>query len=74
MNNNKLNYIVEILRLYVKNYVVNNPNWDHQTLLKKIESRAKMEVEDFKIKLSQDELSSIKKIAIRGLEGEMDTI
>ena len=40
MNNNKLNYIVEILRRYAKNYVVNNPNWNHQTLLKKIESRA----------------------------------
>ena len=74
MNNNKLNYIVEILRLYVKNYVFNNPNWDHQTLLKKIESRAKMEAEDFKIKLSQDELYDIKNIAFIGLEGEMDTI
>ena len=72
MNNNKLNYIVDNLRQYAKNYVANNPNWDQPTLLKKIESRAKMEAEDFKIKLSQDELSSIKKIAIRGLEGEME--
>ena len=40
MNNNKLNYIVEILRRYAKNYVANNPNWDHPTLLKKIESKA----------------------------------
>ena len=74
MNNNKLNYIVDNLRQYAKNYVANNPNWDHPTLLKKIESRAKMEAEDFKIKLSQDELSNIKKIAFRGLEGEMGTI
>ena len=74
MNNNKLNYIVDNLRQYAKNYVANNPNWDQPTLLKKIESRAKMEAEDFKIKLSQDELSNIKKIAFRGLEGEMGTI
>ena len=72
MKNKKLNFIIETLRKYAQNYVANNPNWDHLTLLKKIETRAKMEEEDFKIKLSQDELSSIKKIAIRGLEGEME--
>ena len=72
MNNNKLSYIADILRRYSKNYVANNPNWDHPTLLKKIEARAKMEAEDFKIKLSQDELSIIKKLAFRDLEGRMD--
>ena len=75
MNNKKLNFIIESVRRYAKNYVANNPNWDHLTLLKKIETRATMEEEDFKIKLSQDELSSIKKLAFKGLEGEMgDTI
>ena len=74
MNNKKLNYITEILGRYAKNYVANNPNWDQSTLLKKIEARTKMEEEDFKIKLSGDELSSIKKLAFRGLEGRMDRI
>ena len=74
MNNNKLNYITDCVRLYSKNYVANNPDWDHPTLLKKIEARAKMEAEDFKIKLSQDELSTIKKLAFRALYGRMDTI
>ena len=72
MNNNKLNYITDCVRLYSKNYVANNPDWDHPTLQKKIEARAKMEEEDFKIKLSQDELSTIKKLAFRGLQGEME--
>ena len=74
MKNNNVAYISDTVRRYSKNYVANNPNWDHPTLLKKIEARAKMEAEDFKIKLSQDELSSIKKLAFRGLEGRMDII
>ena len=74
MNNNKLNYITDCVRRYSKNYVANNHDWDHPTLQKKIEALAKMEEEDFKIKLSQDELSTIKKLAFRDLEGEMGTI
>ena len=73
MNNNNVAYISDTVRRYAKNYVANNPNWDHPTLLKKIEARAKMEAEDFKVKLSQDELSALKKLAFRDLEGRMDT-
>ena len=73
MNNNKLSYIADILRRYAKNYVANNPNWDQLTFLKKIEARAKIEAEDFKVKLSQDELSALKKLAFRDLDGRMDT-
>ena len=58
MNNKKLNYITDIVRRYPKNYLANNPNWDHPTPLKKIKARVKRE-EDFKTKLSH-------------LEGEME--
>ena len=70
--NSDLNLIKESCKLYASNYVIKFPNWDHQTLIKKIESRALMEAESEDYELSKEDLSSIINISVRGLEGEME--
>ena len=66
-----LNYIIESVKIYAKNYVRNNPHWDHETLLQRIEDKALMEAQFENYNLSEEELSYIKKISARDLEGEM---
>ena len=46
--NNNLNDIIEIIRIYAKNYVRNNPTWDQPVLVKKIREKALREAEDYK--------------------------
>ena len=43
--NNNLNDIIEIIRIYAKNYVRNNPTWDQPVLVKKIREKALREAE-----------------------------
>ena len=70
--NNKLNIIIEIISMYAKNYVTNNPKWDQQVLIKKIREKALQEEDDFHIKLSEEDLAVISELALRDLQGEMD--
>ena len=52
-----LNYIIESIKLYARNYVRNNPHWDHETLLQRIEDKALMEAQFENYNLSEEELS-----------------
>ncbi len=54
--NNKLNDIIEIIRIYAKNYVRNNPTWDQPALVKKIREKALREAEDYNNKLPEEKI------------------
>ena len=49
--NNNLNYIIEQIQMFVKNFVKNNPTWNQPLLLKMVRERALMEAEIFNFKL-----------------------
>ena len=70
MNNNFKN-IIEIIRIYSKNYVSNNPTWDQEILVNNIREKASKEEEDLNIKLSEEDIAVIIELALRDLQGEM---
>ena len=69
--NNNLSYITEIIRIYSKNYVSNNPTWDQEILVNNIREKAFREAEDLNIKLSEEDIAVIIELALRDLQGEM---
>ena len=70
--NNHLDYIVETIKIYAKNFVINNPTWNQPLLLKKVRERALREAEDLNIELSQEDLGIIEELSLRGLQGRME--
>ena len=70
MNNNFIN-IIEIIKIYSKNYVSNNPTWDQEILVNNIREKAFREAEDLNIKLSEEDIAVIIELALRDLQGEM---
>ena len=69
--NNNLSHIPEIIRIYSKNYVSNNPTWDQEILVNNIREKAFREAEDINIKLSEEDIAVIIELALRDLQGEM---
>ena len=69
--NNNLSHIPEIIRIYSKNYVSNNPTWDQEILVNNIREKAFREAEDLNIKLSEEDIAVIIELALRDLQGEM---
>ncbi len=69
---NNLNDIIEIIRIYAKNYARNNPTWNHSELINRIRDKALGEAEDYNIRLSEEDLALITELSLRGLQGEMD--
>ena len=69
--NNNLSYITEIIRIYSKNYVSNNPTWDQEILVNNIRDKAFREAEDLNIKLSEKDIAVIIELALRDLQGKM---
>ena len=69
--NNNLSHILEIIRIYSKNYVSNNPTWDQEILVNNIREKAFREAEDLNIKLSEEDIAVIIELALRDLQGKM---
>ena len=70
MNNNFIN-IIEIIKIYSKNFVSNNPTWDQEILVNNIRDKAFREAEDLNIKPSEEDIAVIIELALRDLQGEM---
>ena len=70
--NNNLNFIIEIIQIFAKNFVINNPTWNQPLLLKKVREKALREAEDLNIKLSKEDLEIIEELSLRGLQGRME--
>ena len=70
--NNNLNFIIEIIQIFAKNFVINNPTWNQPLLLKKVRERALREAQDLNIKLSKEDLEIIEELSLRGLQGKME--
>ena len=70
MNNNFIN-IIEIIKIYSKNYVSNNPTWNQEILVNNIRDKAFREAEDSNIKLFDEDIAVIIELALRYLQGEM---
>ena len=70
--NNNLNFIIEIIQIFAKNFVINNPTWNQPLLLKKVRERALREAEDLNIELSKEDLGIIEELSLRGLQGKME--
>ena len=70
--NNHLDYIVETIQIYAKNFVFNTPTWNIPLLLKKVREKALREAEDLNIKLSKEDLEIIEELSLRGLQGRME--
>ena len=65
----QLTKIVQLIQIFVKGFVANNPSWDHSRLLGKVRQRAQDYAEDFNFKISNDHMAVIEKKALRGLQG-----
>ena len=65
---NQIDFIVEIIQIFAKNFVINTPTWNRPLLLKKVREKA----EDLNIKLSKENLEIIKELSLRGLQGRIE--
>ena len=48
----QLTKILQLIQIFVKGFVANNPSWDHSRLLGKVRQRAQDYAEDFNFKIS----------------------
>ena len=69
--NKKYTYIIDIIQIFAKNFVINNPTWNQPLLLKKVREKALREAEDLNIKLSKEDLEIIEELSLSGLQGRM---
>ena len=65
---NQIDFIVEIIQIFAKNFVINTPTWNRPILLKKVRKKA----EDLNIKLSKENLEIIEELSLRGLQGRIE--